>query len=886
MDKRKQPLNPLLTPSASPAPRSDRPSRYSCVSEGPSPTKRSRLSRSSSSVSTPPAVSFSNQTYHIENGRDLHDARRASSSRVLDIWSSLAERYNRPLADDDIVDLRTGDVIKDRNVLRSTSTDYNIGYFGDPQADTDGTDTPTDEGADSEDELNSFAPGADISDELEMERVYREGVLPVTEMDPADAEDLKEFLEAEKRRREVFGSDGEEAESYGEGDEDDPRVYEGAGNSFDELEHGLSDKDERSKLDPDQEQEKDDLSQSINPPEDDSGSGSEDELGGWEEKDEGSTVYVIAGDLNSEDAGNVVELPFDPPLSPEPPDLARTAKLSQIDTKSQNRVRKSTWKTEVVIPYRSSSSPNIIHNKSSQNKNAHSHPYTEDIIDISDDGHVGPQVTLPRPPKTSKGKGKKKADTHQADLPSEDGESDDPVVLSPKVSKRLLTSDLESLSTPPPSTRTPSKGRKRKRLSSSSLSPEFEHHGDWRGASNPGPSIVSPEIGLTDFVGRRHGTHAMDQTSPSPSAKSYGKCTMRSSKVHKQTIGTCRILIEGPNPNSNSADKEDQPVIVPKRSKSRAHMPTPSVPSAGAHHCQTYSPRPQQDSNHFRHYNRGHSTYSDPPPHLGPQIQGPQAQFLLAQAIQHLSYLMSASGHALSLPTMDQPTWPQIPSPLPFAQPPFNPSDPPYSTPIHHYHRSRSEFRAPSPVASTSSAYRTPSDQRSYTSAFGPSSATLPPSSPYETSSPNAAAGRFPSLVRGRSKSKGRRVSFVIDDDRSHGLSDFESSPQLDHNDPTSDEYSSPSKRARESSKRGRNKNRKRELSSDRASEQRSSSSDSKHVKNKKEMGQSASIEEASDADEPQTHSSDNHRTQDRAQTPGPPSAPATRSRSRIKRNG
>src|ERR1700733_13309832 len=109
-----------MTPSASPAP-------FRRPQDGPSPTKRPRLTSSStpstssaSFVSTPPA--FSNQTYHTvtanPDGTDLPDARRASSFRVLNVWSQLAERYSRPLAEDDIVDLRTCDFIKDRNVIR------------------------------------------------------------------------------------------------------------------------------------------------------------------------------------------------------------------------------------------------------------------------------------------------------------------------------------------------------------------------------------------------------------------------------------------------------------------------------------------------------------------------------------------------------------------------------------------------------------------------------------------------------------------------------------------------------------------------------------------------------------------------------------------------
>lgn len=331
MNKQKQrppPMNPLITPSASPAPRSTPSALTSQTSDGPSPSKRSRLTAtlSRSTGLKPPVISFSDQTYHLDNGGDLHNARRASSSRVLSIWSQLAERYSRPLAEDDIVDLRTGDIVKDRNVLRSDPGQYDIGCFGDANSNGDRSGTPTDEGCegDSDDELDAFAPGADISDELELERVNREGVLPVREMDPADAEDLREFLEAENRRKDEFGTEGE-VESV-----EDELDMELIGDAFtdastdeirDEMTDGeqwLTDPSPQPEPDPD---EKGSFCSDIErtPLDDDKSigslSGSDDELAAWDEQDEGSTIYAIAGDLDSDDADGVIELP----CPPEPP---------------------------------------------------------------------------------------------------------------------------------------------------------------------------------------------------------------------------------------------------------------------------------------------------------------------------------------------------------------------------------------------------------------------------------------------------------------------------------------------------------------------------------------------------------------------------------------
>ena len=324
--------NTYITPSTSPAP-------LRRTSDGPSPTKRPRLASSSTpsstSVSTPSA--FSNQTYHIANpnsdGVDLHETRRASSSRILNFWSQLAERYSRPLAEDDIVDLRDIRLVKDRNVMRSDPHQYDIGCFG--RLDDGGTETPTDEGSD--DELDAFAPGADISDELEMERVNREGLVPVREMDPADAADLKEFLEAEKRRKEQFGSEGDDEgreESMGcESGEDDGVESVGGYSevallgvtpteeSTDEVEDELIEDsqwwagpdDASLGLERELELHSDFKDDAVS---DDSlvdlNSGSDDELGIWDHQDEGSIVYAIAGDLDPDEVSGkgIIELPL------------------------------------------------------------------------------------------------------------------------------------------------------------------------------------------------------------------------------------------------------------------------------------------------------------------------------------------------------------------------------------------------------------------------------------------------------------------------------------------------------------------------------------------------------------------------------------------------
>lgn len=48
--------------------------------------------------------------------------------KLLGVWSSLAERYAKPIDEDDIVDIMTGQVIQDRGVISSWD-DSKQGYF-------------------------------------------------------------------------------------------------------------------------------------------------------------------------------------------------------------------------------------------------------------------------------------------------------------------------------------------------------------------------------------------------------------------------------------------------------------------------------------------------------------------------------------------------------------------------------------------------------------------------------------------------------------------------------------------------------------------------------------------------------------------------------------
>jgi hypothetical protein len=299
------PTRPLITPSATP-PRSR-----------PSNVRKSSVKTARVAYTPTPSV-LSTVSDQVDPELQLHHARRASSLRVLDIWSQLANRHSRSLDSDDIVDLGTEEIIKDRGILRGARGKYSIGCFADAIDDSS-------EGApevdDDFDELDSFAPEANISDELENERKKR-AVPPVKAMDPADAQDLKEFLEAEMRRKEEFGDvdadlDEDESDEVLDSREyDDDEGTDGEGVDEEDVasasQDDVDDRHFQEEWDPTPPpsshvaQSTDNMSL---PPEDDE---SEDELGAWD-LDEGNAVYLIPHGSNDK-----IEIIEPPPTSPSP----------------------------------------------------------------------------------------------------------------------------------------------------------------------------------------------------------------------------------------------------------------------------------------------------------------------------------------------------------------------------------------------------------------------------------------------------------------------------------------------------------------------------------------------------------------------------------------
>ncbi|KAH9891633.1 hypothetical protein C8Q73DRAFT_666708 [Cubamyces lactineus] len=192
------PRPPLITPSLSPP-----SSRIQRIPDRPAPPKQPRLS------STPSRAS-SSRLPSTQPG----ELRLEASTRLFAFWDQLAERYNKPLDEDDIVDLRDLNFLKDRGVTRSATQSYKIGCFGTQDARDDGSSQAEEDDVENVLEEEEDAAPDDSADELDLigplQRYKRWYVPPVNEQDPEDAEAFREFEEAERRRRELYGEDEED----------------------------------------------------------------------------------------------------------------------------------------------------------------------------------------------------------------------------------------------------------------------------------------------------------------------------------------------------------------------------------------------------------------------------------------------------------------------------------------------------------------------------------------------------------------------------------------------------------------------------------------------------------------------------------------------------
>ena len=145
---------------------------------------------------------------------DVQVIREASKHRLLGVWASLADRYTRRLDEDDIVDIRTGEITIDRGFIRK-SRKVDFGAIAAPDAEDAIADESEEEEDYDNDELDAFA---DPPDEVDVRRMGLrvKPVPPMTALNSVDAEDLRSFLDAERRRKHLCGSDAEEEEEEDE----------------------------------------------------------------------------------------------------------------------------------------------------------------------------------------------------------------------------------------------------------------------------------------------------------------------------------------------------------------------------------------------------------------------------------------------------------------------------------------------------------------------------------------------------------------------------------------------------------------------------------------------------------------------------------------------
>ncbi|KAG8779613.1 hypothetical protein FRC12_024031 [Ceratobasidium sp. 428] len=197
-----------------PVPAAPKPSVAQSAPDVPNrPAKRRRISqvnaRGSLAISSPGPSSVSSAAEFDEL---VDTARRRASARVMSLWESLAARYARPLDEDDEIDILTGKIYKDRGVLRAASDrGWRIGSFGEAieveplfgasetetetgTSECDGTAEEEDTAGDTED----ADEGEDSFETLSYDWQFRELAPPRPELSPQDAEDLKEFLAAER----------------------------------------------------------------------------------------------------------------------------------------------------------------------------------------------------------------------------------------------------------------------------------------------------------------------------------------------------------------------------------------------------------------------------------------------------------------------------------------------------------------------------------------------------------------------------------------------------------------------------------------------------------------------------------------------------------------
>ncbi|KAH0832077.1 hypothetical protein J3R83DRAFT_12985 [Lanmaoa asiatica] len=732
-----EPRRALLTPSASPSVGPpDRPL-----------AKRPRLrSTPSSSVSATP--SMSNES---TSSADFNSARRASTLRVLNVWTQLAERYNKRLDEDDILDLYSGAIIKDRGVLRGAPRDYHIGLFAQPEGDQDYPDADQDqedsEQDDDDNELNALPPSETTTDDdapISKKELLR-GVPPLSAT--TDAEDLREFLEAERKRRELTGNEEDEEDMSPEQLSVLRKALEEQSQKREaEIVNQAQDVASAEQLrEPEVDTTPTRLPTRV-PPSDDE---SEDELALWTH-DESTAIYPVARDEPEQGVREVEQEVIEvsdsdeefeailtrPPrftrVSPLPVPRPKEVQQSLQSPPDSERGRTTSWprshcKTkaaEVMLKSESRPRSPLVRRKPEviiTRKRKPSVVKEMDIVTFDDGG--SDQEAVGRISPAHKGKGKEipslVEDSHREKIPKSPG-----VVSRGRKRKRITSSSAsggplaQSLVEPESSLR--SQGKSTSQSPTTLLQPDDPKPTLDKDVSTPARfecTVAGPSRSLSPFF------FASKTQQPTLSAPAYRSLEPEQIQLTSHDHNSNRTLLSDP--------------------------PTPITHPYSQPNSQRHPPRPSSILSSPDQGTPGLSLPAYPPPPMDP-VQTQQAHYLLAQAMHQLSYLISTTmpPYAAYASTPGQP-WHHPP---PHAT---------YSTPIHHaphYHGTRP--------------YHTPSSSISRSG--------LPLSFPIQLSvSPPVEEQRARS--RGRSKSRGRRVSFKLDNEEVIGSREHNIQTELYH---------------------------------------------------------------------------------------------------------
>lgn len=752
---------PLITPSASPPPRVP-PSRINVAS----PSKRQYPSSVSRSSSLHRSVGAS------DSDVDIQMEREASRARLLDTWSQLAERYSRPLDEDDIVDIRTGEIVKDNGFWRATRR---FG-FGEVLAPEYQEETTTGESGDEDgaDELDAFTEEHDYLEDVFLARGLQRPPQKSSNVDFEYDYDLKEFLEAEERRKEKYGSDLEEEDICGV-------VEKRPGSHYPPETHGMHEDDVEEYEESEGEEDETGIAQNLAGTSSTvcpGNSESDDELNYWAPT-EASEVGIARDEVpesrsadehsDSDSEVEVVELFVEKSLSDKQP--TQVLQLHTPPRSYSSADQLTTGCIEVPLPH-SLSTPtrpgNRSHTKRDRNYSVSpqwSHTYHSklrspissrraktppDVLELTDDEEENSE------PKSSR------AASPTSPLPT----SLLPTIVSPiqrpRSSKRRLIPEVLITTLPPHMKLSQDKGDSSG--PKSNLSPS-------RRPSNPSissgtllgnvtpkksPKKLTPveapprllpcvvhKAQVINRKRRRSSTH--DNSRLLSVCEKSSKEVIRSKTTAGETKRSIADLVSQYFPERADSDRSRDPQRF--RSKSKSAISAENVDVSSSDEDMNY----QRHHSTWRHASVSTATqndYSTLSYHLGPYpaVADPRAQQIINSAMQQLVALLTG----------------------PVAAPAC-----PY-TPIRHKH----------PSAGSSFVQLTPDHPHPYPFSFDPSfsKATLPPSSPELPSSPIRPRERRNSPTS-RSHSRRRHVSFFVDDkdeNNSKNDSEFIMSASLD----------------------------------------------------------------------------------------------------------